>query len=114
VRDPDLGTDPQPAHLKDLYLGPSDHGGVHINSGIPNRAFVLAAKALGGRAWEIVGRVWYATMLRLPPTARFSDCAAITVAESLPFGDRVVLAVREAWREVGLAVESPAARAACA
>jgi Zn-dependent metalloprotease len=114
VNDPDLGTDPQPGHQKLLYVGPSDRGGVHINSGIPNRAFVLAAKALGGRAWETVGRVWYATMLRLPPTARFSDCARLTVEEALPFGERVERAVRDAWREVGLAVERPAARVACA
>jgi hypothetical protein len=29
-----------------------DNGGVHVNSGIPNHAFYLAATALGGSAWE--------------------------------------------------------------
>jgi Zn-dependent metalloprotease len=36
--DPVFGTDPQPKHMKDLYTGDEDGGGVHINSGIPNHA----------------------------------------------------------------------------
>ncbi len=55
--DPVLGSDPQPDHMKRLYTGPADSGGVHINSGVPNRAFVLAAKALGGHAWEVPGAI---------------------------------------------------------
>src|SRR5919205_714269 len=49
VNDPDLGNDPQPGHMSKIFTGPRDRQGVHINSGIPNRAFVLAAKAIGGR-----------------------------------------------------------------
>ena len=45
--DPTLRTDPQPDHMSKLYVGPADSGGVHINSGIPNRAFVLVAQAFG-------------------------------------------------------------------
>src|SRR5215469_7033449 len=56
VNDPHLGTDPQPAHMSKLYTGPRDRGGVHINSGIPNRAFALTAKALKGNAWGVAGR----------------------------------------------------------
>ncbi|MBX9722613.1 MAG: M4 family metallopeptidase, partial [Candidatus Obscuribacterales bacterium] len=37
--DPKLGKDPQPANMKDYVQTTRDHGGVHINSGIPNRAF---------------------------------------------------------------------------
>ena len=50
--------DPQPAHMDDYQDLPddndprNDNGGVHINSGIPNRAFYLAATAIGGNAWE--------------------------------------------------------------
>ena len=54
--DPRLGTDPQPAHMDDYVNTRDDNGGVHINSGIPNRAFVLAALAIGGNAWEAPGR----------------------------------------------------------
>ena len=32
-----MGKDPQPAHYDDRYQGTRDNGGVHINSGIPNR-----------------------------------------------------------------------------
>jgi Zn-dependent metalloprotease len=53
VNDPDLGTDPQPGHMRQLYRGAADRGGVHINSGIPNRAFVLFAKALKGKSWDV-------------------------------------------------------------
>jgi hypothetical protein len=44
--DPVLGKDPQPAHMKDIVVTRQDNGGVHINSGIPNRAFYLAATAI--------------------------------------------------------------------
>ena len=55
--DPNLGTDPQPAHMDDYVVTDSDFGGVHINSGIPNRAFVIAALTIGGPAWEDAGRI---------------------------------------------------------
>ena len=57
--------DQQPATMDDYVDLPddndprNDNGGVHINSGIPNHAFYLAATALGGYAWETAGRVWY-------------------------------------------------------
>ena len=46
--DPKLGKDPQPADMAHYVNTPQDHGGVHINSGIPNHAFYLLATALGG------------------------------------------------------------------
>ena len=46
--DPRLGRDPQVGSM-DAYVDTAeDSGGVHINSGIPNRAFALAAQAVGG------------------------------------------------------------------
>ena len=45
--DPRLGKDPQPAHLRDYVETSEDNGGVHINSGIPNKAFHDLAVALG-------------------------------------------------------------------
>ena len=38
--------------MKDFIKTREDNGGVHLNSGIPNRAFYLAATAIGGYAWE--------------------------------------------------------------
>ena len=57
-----------------------DHGGVHINSGIPNHAFYLAAIALGGNTWDVLGRIWYITLTqRLSSTADFETFANSTV-----------------------------------
>ena len=57
-----LGKDPQPAHMDDYVETCDDNGGVHINSGIPNRAFYEIATALGGNSWEHAGRILYATL----------------------------------------------------
>ena len=57
--DPILGKDPQPGHMNDYVNTISDNGGVHINSGIPNRAFYICASEIGGYAWEKAGRIWY-------------------------------------------------------
>ena len=103
--DPYLGNDPQPAHMSRLYEGRTDNGGVHLNSGIPNRAFVLAAKAIGGNAWEMAGRIWYDTMLRLPKTAQFQDCAELSSKFAAAHGDAAARAVSAAWENVGLAVK---------
>jgi Zn-dependent metalloprotease len=104
VNDPYLGTDPQPAHVKDYYTGKLDKGGVHLNSGIPNRAFALAAKAIGGRAWEIAGRIWYDALLQLSPVTSFLDCARVTFRLARLHGDVVQTAVRGGWAAVGIAV----------
>jgi Zn-dependent metalloprotease len=102
--------DQQPGHM-DHYVDlpddndPSnDNGGVHINSGIPNRAFYLAATALGGYAWEKAGRVWYVTLTdRLSADSEFEAAATATVevAREL-FGDEVERAVTDAWTGVGV------------
>ena len=102
-----LGKDPQPAHMKDFVETDEDNGGVHINSGIPNRAFTLVAKRLGGNAWEDAGRIWYASLghERLLPTATFRQFARITrYVGSTLFGNgsRQVSAVEEAWSGVGV------------
>src|SRR3984893_2121925 len=72
--DPNLGKDQQPGHMKDYVQTSSDDGGVHTNSGIPSRAFVLAAKAIGGNCWEKAGKIWYVTLTeRLTGTADFVE-----------------------------------------
>jgi Zn-dependent metalloprotease len=79
VDDPDLGTDPQPKHMDDFYDGSDDYGGVHINSGIPNHAFFKVATALGGKAWEKAGRIWYETLCKLTAKSQFREAAETTV-----------------------------------
>ena len=110
-----LGKDPQPGHMKHYYEGPQDNYGVHINSGIPNRAFYLAATAIGGEAWEVAGMIWYQTLLSLSSHAEFSDAAAKTIQAASEFGSDVQQSVRDAWKEVGVTVpRSPRRRTAAA
>jgi Zn-dependent metalloprotease len=100
--DPYLGSDPQPQHMSKLYEGSSDNGGVHMNSGIPNRAFVLTATALGGNAWDVAGRIWYDTMLRLHKRCEFQQCAELCVQVAAAIGDDAARAVSQAWTKVGV------------
>jgi Zn-dependent metalloprotease len=103
---PIMGADPQPAHYDDRYTGSADNGGVHINSGIPNRAFYLAASDLGDTL--LATRIWYHALHFLPSNATFSQ-AADQVANSarilvkagvVPKGATQI--VRGAWRAVGV------------
>jgi Zn-dependent metalloprotease len=111
--DPKLGgKDPQPGHMRDFAKLPlsNDQGGVHINSGIPNHAFYLAATEIGGNAWEAAGAIWYQTLLQLWPKAQFQDCAnvAAQVAGALfGTGSSQQQAVKAAWEQVGLPVAEP-------
>ena len=104
--DPRLGRDPQPAHMDDFVVTTADYGGVHINSGIPNRAFVLAATAIGGFAWERAGRIWFDAITGdIAADCDFVTFAALTEsAAARRFGDGSLehRAVREAWLSVGV------------
>ena len=106
--DPVLGKDPQPAHMKDYVDTISDNGGVHINSGIPNRAFYVTAVELGGFAWEKAGQIWYVTLKdRLTANSKFQDCANLTyqvAGELYGAGGSEQQAVQKGWAEVGLTV----------
>ncbi|MFR9799605.1 M4 family metallopeptidase [Streptomyces sp. MS06] len=101
-----LGKDPQPATMDGYVHTGRDNGGVHINSGIPNHAFCLAATALGGHAWERAGRIWYDVLTggELRSEAQFTDFATLTVRaarERYGAGDELQ-AVQKAWEEVGV------------
>ncbi len=114
--DPRLGKDPQPATMSDFVQTREDNGGVHYNSGIPNRAFALAAIAIGGFAWERAGQIWYdaLTSNKIKPDCDFATFAALTQdAAEARFGkaSAEVVAVRAAWETVevtGAANASPA------
>jgi Zn-dependent metalloprotease len=105
--DPVLGKDPQPAHMDGFVRTNQDNGGVHINSGIPNRAFYLAASAIGGNAWDRAGMVWYNALL--DPNVRantdFAGFARVTVdvaGRLYGAGSAEALAVGAAWSDVGV------------
>jgi Zn-dependent metalloprotease len=101
-----LGKDPQPGNAKDLYTGKADNGGVHINSGIPNRAFFLAASEIGGYAWEKAGRIWYVALTeQLRSRSNFGRAADATISiagELYGVNSAEQKAVQNAWRTVGV------------
>src|SRR5439155_22711937 len=69
--------DSQPADMDHYVPG----GDVHVNSGIPNKAFYVVATTLGGHAWDAAGRIWYATLSdsALTSGAAFQDFAKLTL-----------------------------------
>jgi Zn-dependent metalloprotease len=98
--DPTLGKDPQVGDMKDYVDTTDDNGGVHTNSGIPNRAFYLAATAIGGDTWEGAGQIWYHALTgsRVTSETDFAGFAAATIAAA---GDHAA-AVKAAWATVGV------------
>ncbi len=110
LADPHNGDHPngwQPAHMDEYADLPEDedHGGVHINSGISNRAAFLMADAIGR---ERTARIYYHLLTNyLTPTSNFVDCrlAAERAATDLYADDPQVLqAVRNAFDGVGIVV----------
>jgi Zn-dependent metalloprotease len=112
--DPQIGRDLQVGSMADYVHTYDDSGGVHINSGIPNRAFTLAALEIGGASWEKAGQVWYDTLVngQLSSQAGFESFAQATVSSAgrLFMNDpSIAEKIRSAWIEVGvLAAEGPA------
>ncbi len=104
--DPVLGKDPQPDHMSGYVVTSEDNEGVHVNSGIPNRAFYELAVRLKGYAWEKAGLVWYRTLTqKLRQNSAFHDAMILSVlaaGELFGVNSREQKAVREAWSEVGL------------
>jgi Zn-dependent metalloprotease len=103
--DPTLGKDTQPSTMADY----KDANDVHINSGIPNHAFYLAAIKIGGFAWEKAGKIWYRALLASGSKDDIRKFAGRTLAEAEGlFGkhSKEWSAVKEAWHGVGIEVGS--------
>lgn len=96
---PVMGRDPQPAHMRDYIHTSQDSGGVHFNSGIPNRAFARFVQAVQEPSWQVPLRLWRGAMARVGARATFSDFAAATVAESAGRWDDLLL---QCWDLVGV------------
>ncbi len=62
--------DAQPDHMDNYYSGSADNQGVHINSGIPNKAFYLSAIEIG---IDDCALIWFETLKILWRTADFND-----------------------------------------
>ncbi|MBP1655449.1 MAG: peptidase family protein [Bacteroidetes bacterium] len=83
-----------------------DYGGVHINSGIPNKAFYLFATA-SGMTKEEAGQVYYRVLTTyLTKNSQFVDCrlSVIKAAEDLfgGAGNAKALAAAAAFDAVGI------------
>jgi Zn-dependent metalloprotease len=104
-----MGKDPQPADMAHYVDTADDNGGVHINSGIPNRAFYEISAILGGHCWEHAGRILYATLgnPQLRETTDFRRFARLNhrVAGTLyGAGSKEAQAVAAGWEKVGVAL----------
>ncbi|MFD1213235.1 M4 family metallopeptidase [Arthrobacter sp. GCM10027362] len=102
-----IGKDPQPGTMAGYVDTTDDNGGVHINSGIPNRAFVLLALRLGGHAWERAGLIWYDALTgpEVGPRTDFAGFARATESAAVKRYGRESeehAALAAAWAEVGL------------
>jgi len=106
--DPVLGKDPQPAHMDDYVNTGLDNGGVHINSGIVNRAFYLTALEIGGYPWEKAGRIWYKALTeKMKNDSQFQEAADLTfeaAGELFGWGSLEQNAVKNGWSQVGITV----------
>ena len=93
----------QPAHMKDYknYSIEYDNGGVHINSGIPNKAAYNTITKIGKEKAE---KIYYRALTQyLTRQSQFSDAkdSLIQSAKDL-YGDQVANQVKDAWNEVGV------------
>ncbi len=104
---PILGRDPQPDHMSKYVNMSDDNGGVHINSGIPNKAFYLTSVGIGGNAWEAPGHIWYAALQASNSTTDFQEFADTTYLKAGQlYGSQGAeqQAVLSAWKEVGIRI----------
>ncbi len=98
-----IGKDPQPAHMKDYNHTRGDNGGVHYNSGIPNRAFALFAEAMGGKAYETPAKIWYDARKAAGSSPSFAQFAFETVESAKRLGHPDAVAkLEQAWGDVGI------------
>lgn len=99
---PMLGRDDQPGTMSGYVTGSADNGGVHTNSGIPNRAFALAAVAHNDAVAVLA--VWLTALDRIKnPDCTFAEFAQLTVEAA---GAQSGL-IRQAWVDVEVLAATP-------
>lgn len=103
----------QPAHMNQYQNLPNtsngDWGGVHINSGIPNKAFYLAATSINDN--NKMAQIYYRALTSyLTPYAQFTDAknALVQAAKDLyPTDTTVATKVADAYTSVGVGSSTP-------
>ncbi|MCX7569651.1 M4 family metallopeptidase [Tumebacillus sp. DT12] len=93
-----------PAHMSEYVNTSSDNGGVHTNSGIPNKAFYNLSTSVNSR--DIAAKIWY-TANRDYMTSRtnFSGARAATLQAAAALygsGSTQYTAVANSWSAVGV------------
>jgi thermolysin len=107
-----------PDHYSRRFLGTTDNGGVHINSGIANQAFYLAieggtnrtsglsVQGVGGANREQMEKVFYRAFTSMLPTnATFAQARAATIQAARDLygsNSNAERAVTQAWTAVGV------------
>ncbi|ASK64287.1 peptidase M4 [Virgibacillus phasianinus] len=92
----------QPDHMNDYVYTSADNGGVHTNSGIPNKAGYLTINSIGVAKAE---KIYYrALTVYMGPYSNFSDTRAAllqSAADYYGYGSEYD-AVANAWNNVGV------------
>ncbi len=97
--------DSQPDHMDNYYSGSADNQGVHINSGIPNKAFYLSCLEVG---IDDCALIWFETLKALWRTADFNDMldVILRITEELLKEEKVcdgaLQAIENSFSAVGL------------
>jgi len=93
-----------PEHMDQFIVTTEDNGGVHSNSGIPNKAFYNFATAIGNRT--VAGKIWYtASRDYMTSSTNFSGARAATLqATAALYGSTssYYTALANAWSAVGV------------
>lgn len=99
MKDPTLFK--QPAHMDNYVKTSKDSGGIHTNSGIPNKAAYLATQQLGQDQAE---QIYYRALTEyLPSNAQFTDAKRALEQSALDlYGEKEKNTITEAWSQVGV------------
>ncbi len=109
-----LTPDDDPDHYSERYTGQEDNGGVHINSGIANKAFYLLAAggshhmggSMNGIGADQAGAIWYLALTQfMVPSTDFAAARAATLNAAQALygpGSAEEAAVAQAWSLVGV------------
>ncbi len=91
----------QPDHYDIRFRGTEDNGGVHINSGIPNKAFFLFASQVG---LEVAEQVYFNVLTNyLTRSSQFVDLrVAVIDAARMQFNEPTAQAAADAFASVGI------------
>lgn len=94
-----------PDHMAEYLYTSADSGGVHTNSGIPNKAFYHFVTA-PGMTQQKAGKVWYRALTQyLTSKSIFNDARNATRQAAIDLygaGSAEVAAVVNAWESVGV------------